>query len=173
VSDAYRGEEDAARERLASLREELAKREAHLAELVGDPEQNHVIVKVFAHAVPERARVFVPLALGLLFASFYAFLHGVVTFGAGALLLFVILVVVSSPPVVQFFRRLTASLPEHVDEFKDPEPIEPAKQMRVRPTPEEEEIQKREIKKRRAACIEIEQEIAENLELLSVAENKK
>jgi hypothetical protein len=169
MSDAYRGEEEAARERLVSLREDLEKREAHLAELdVRGPEQNQVTVNI-----QQRARVAIPPASLFLFGSFLAFIHGDVVFGIGAILIFGTLLVISSPTALQFFRRLTASLPERVDEFKNPEPIEPATQLRAPVTAEEDAAQKREIEKRRAACIEIEQEIAETAQILEIAENKK
>jgi hypothetical protein len=169
MSDAYRGEEEAAQARLASLREELERREAHLAELdVGLPEHHEAIV-----TSPERARAIIPLSTLLLCASLFAFVRGDRTFGVGALTAAVIVLFMGSPVGLQFRGRFTESLPAHVDEFKDPEPIEPARQMRVPPSSEEEEIRKREIENRRAACSEIEQEIAENLEILSKVENEK
>jgi hypothetical protein len=166
MSDAYRGEEEAERARLVELREELEKRQTHLAELDAQrPFKNG------ADAL-KTGRPF-PLSMAPVALLGYCFVAAV---EHGEMFMSLILAPILGLAVFaltsrgqQMMKKFQGSIPEHVDEFKNPEPLEPAKKQRVL-TPEEEAEQQREIEKRVHACEEIEREIADAESLLVAAE---
>jgi hypothetical protein len=166
MSDAYRGEEEAERARLVELHEELAKRRSHLAELdIQEPLKNAVDAPNNGRPL---ALALAPVALlGYCFAA--AIAHGEIFVSVILAPILALAAFALTSRGQKTMKKFQASMPEHVDEFKNPEPLEPAKKQRVL-TPEEAAEQKREIEKRLRACDEIEREIADAESLLVAAE---
>lgn len=166
MSNAYRGPEET--ERVAQLREELAKRKEHfdaLSKVVEDEELTGNVAVISWMMIPW---------LFLLGTAIICFAYGM-TIEALIALAAVIFVGLYSRIFLTIAKRWSARLDEvsQVSEFEEPRAAEPAKKQRVQVDDEELARKKVELQKRREAYEEIEREIADAESLLALGAKKE